>query len=146
LSRADMDALPTARNMQSIGSYVPGVHLNTPDVGGSMQVQQTYMSVHGTPADSNTFLLDGMLINTTQTDGRIQTYIDNAIIQETTYQTSGIMAEVSGGGVLTNMVPKDGGNQFHGDLFLGWVNSSFVGSNVDQALTARGLVGQSRGR
>jgi hypothetical protein len=144
LSRADMDALPTARNMQSIGSYVPGVHLNTPDVGGSMQVQQTYMSVHGTPADSNTFLLDGMLINTTQTDGRIQTYIDNAIIQETTYQTSGIMAEVSGGGVLTNMVPKDGGNQFHGDLFLGWVNSSFVGSNVDQALTARGLVGQSR--
>jgi hypothetical protein len=143
LSRADMDALPTARNMQSIGSYVPGVHLNTPDVGGSMQVQQTYMSVHGNPADNNTFLLDGMLINTMQTDGRIQTYIDNAIIQETTYQTSGNMAEIASGGVLTNMVPKDGGNQFHSDVFLGWVASSFVGSNVDQALTARGLVGQS---
>src|SRR5690242_8789411 len=26
LSRNDMDALPTARNMQSIASYVPGVH------------------------------------------------------------------------------------------------------------------------
>jgi hypothetical protein len=143
LSRADMDALPSARNMQSIGSYVPGVHLDRPDVGGSMQVQQTYMSVHGTPADNNTFLLDGMLVNTMQTDGRIQTYIDNAIIQETTYQTSGIMAEVASGGVLTNMVPKDGGNQLHADLFLGWVNSNFVGSNVDQTLIARGLVGQS---
>jgi carboxypeptidase family protein len=39
LSRTDMDAIPSARNMQSIGSYVPGVHLNTPDVAGSMQVQ-----------------------------------------------------------------------------------------------------------
>src|ERR1700675_4718107 len=34
LTRADMDALPTARNRQSIGSYVPGVHLNTPDGAG----------------------------------------------------------------------------------------------------------------
>jgi hypothetical protein len=25
------------------------------------------------------------------------------------------------------MVPKDGGNRLHGDLFLGWVNSNFVG-------------------
>src|ERR1700694_1553774 len=36
LSRADMDAIPSARNMQSLGSYVPAVHLNTPDVAGSM--------------------------------------------------------------------------------------------------------------
>ena len=41
------------------------------------------------------------------------------------------------------MIPKDGGNKLHGDLFLGWVNSRFVGSNVDQKLVARGLSGQS---
>jgi hypothetical protein len=62
-----MDALPTARNMQSIGSYVPSVHLNTPDVAGSMQVQQTYMAAHGMHSKNDTYLLDGMLINTTQT-------------------------------------------------------------------------------
>src|SRR5437667_12312898 len=28
LSRTDMDAIPSARNMQSLGSYVPGAHLN----------------------------------------------------------------------------------------------------------------------
>jgi len=84
-----------------------------------------------------------MLINSTIGDGRAQNYIDNAIIQETTYQTSNVTAEVSAGGVYTNMVPKDGGNQFHGDLFLGWVNSSFVGTNVDQKLVDRGLTGQS---
>ena len=142
LSRSDMDAIPSARNMQSLGSYVPGVHLNTPDVAGSMQVQQTYLTTHGNQAFEATYLLDGMLINSTIGDGRAQNYIDNAIVQETTYQTSNVTAEVSGGGVYTNMVPKDGGNQFHGDLFLGWVHSSFVGSNIDQNLIQRGVSGQ----
>src|SRR5712691_3620773 len=85
LSRADMDAIPSARNMQSLGSYVPGVHLNTPDVAGSMQVQQTYITTHGNLPHDSTYLLDGMLINSTIADGRAQNYIDNAILQETTY-------------------------------------------------------------
>src|SRR2546425_12854251 len=143
LSRADMDAIPSARNMQSIGSYVPGVHLNTPDVAGSMQVQQTYITTHGNLPQDSTYLLDGMLINSTIADGRAQNYIDNAIIQETTYQTSNVTAEVSGGGVYTNMIPKDGGNQFHLDSFFGWVNSGFVGTHIDQKLTTRGVTGQS---
>src|SRR5712692_2683226 len=143
LSRTEMDAIPSARNMQSLGSYVPGVHLNTPDVAGSMQVQQTYITTHGNLPHDSTYLLDGMLINSTIADGRPQNYIDNAIIQETTYRTSSVTAEVSGGGVYTNMVPKDGGNQFHGDVFLGGVGSSFVGANIDQKLIDRGVTGQS---
>src|SRR5438552_13141145 len=143
LSRTEMDAIPSARNMQSLGSYVPGVHLNTPDVAGSMQVQQTYITTHGNLPQDSTYLLDGMLINSTIADGRAQNYIDNAIVQRTTYQTSSVTAEVSAGGVYTNMVPKDGGNTFHTDLFLGRVNSSFVGTNIDQKLTNRGVTGQS---
>src|SRR2546425_2540144 len=143
LSRADMDAIPSARNMQSIGSYVPGVHLNTPDVAGSMQVQQTYITTHGNLPQDSSYLLDGMLVNSTIADGRAQNYIDNAIIEETTYQTSSVTAEVSGGGVYTNMVPKDGGNQVHADVFLGLVNSSVVGTNIDQKLINRGVTGQS---
>jgi hypothetical protein len=108
-----------------------------------MQVQQTYITTHGNLPQDSTYLLDGLLINSTIADGRAQNYIDNAIIQETTYQTSSVTAEVSAGGVYTNMIPKDGGNQLHGDLFLGWVNSSFVGTNIDQKLIDRGLKGQS---
>jgi hypothetical protein len=144
LTRSDIDSVPSARNMQSIGSYTPGVHLNVPDYGGSMQVQQTYMAAHGVPSPRDTYLLDGLIINTTQTDGQIQTYIDDEIISEHVVQQSNVPVEVSGGGVYTNMIPKDGGNQFHGDLFLGWVNSNFVGSNTTQTLLNRGLVGQSK--
>src|SRR5260370_19072042 len=143
LTREDLDLIPSARNMQSLGSYVPAVHLNTPDVAGSMQVQQTYLTTHGNKAEDATYLLDGMLVNSIIGDGRAQNYVDNAIIQETTYQTSNVTAEVSAGGVYTNMVPKDGGNKLHGDLFLGWVNSKFVGSTADQRLFPRGVTGQS---
>src|SRR6516162_7765567 len=55
LTRSDMDAIPSARNMQSLGSYVPSVHLNTPDVAGSMQVQQTYLISHGNSPSDDTF-------------------------------------------------------------------------------------------
>src|SRR5260370_12274004 len=64
LTRADMDALPTARNPQSMGSYTPGVHLNQPDVVGNQQIEQTYMISHGQPASHDTYQQDGMLINT----------------------------------------------------------------------------------
>ena len=49
LTRAEMDALPTGRYMQSIGSYVPGAHLNLPDIGGSQRDQKRiyYISLTG---------------------------------------------------------------------------------------------------
>jgi len=108
LTREDMDQVPTARNMQSVGSLTPGAHLNTPDVGGEMQVQQTYLTAHGNQTNSDSYLLDGLLVNCTQSDGTIQTYIDNGIIQEATYQTSNVTAEVQAGGVYINMIPRMG--------------------------------------
>lgn len=143
LSREDMDLVPTARNVQSIGSLVPGVHLNTPDVGGSMQVQQTYLTSHGNDTWHTIWMLDGILVNVMQSDGQIQAYIDNAIIQESTYQTSAIGADSQAGGVFVNMVPKEGGNQFHSDVFLGFVPGSFVGTNLTDLEQTRGLASTS---
>ncbi len=143
LTRTDMDALPTARNPQSMGSYTPGVHLNLPDVGGSQQIEQTYLISHGNPSSRDTYLLDGMMVNTTQNDGQIQIYIDNALMQEVTYNNANNSVEVTGGGVVANFVPRDGGNEPHGNLFLGWIPSRFVGHNIDQALRNRGVTGQS---
>ena len=145
LSREEMDALPTGRYMQSIGSYVPGAHLNLPDIGGSQQVEQNYISVHGSGSTHDTYVLDGLMVNTTYADGQIQQYIDNAAIQESTYSSSNVSAEASGGGMLVNLVPKDGSNNYHVNLFAGGSGGSsfWQGSNVDANLNKRGLGGQS---
>ena len=144
MTRDLLDAIPNSHNMQEIGSLVPGVHLNTPDVGGSMLVQQTYMTTHGMDAWSDTILFDGILINQMQTDGEQQDYMDNESIQEATYQNSNIGVEIQAGGTLVSNIPKDGGNEFHGEIYLGGTPSAFDGHNVTAAETARGLTGQSR--
>src|SRR5215470_12930062 len=71
LTRAEMDVLPTGRYMQSIASYVPGAHLNLPDIGGSQQIEQNYITLHGASATANVYMFDGMLVNTTYNDGAI---------------------------------------------------------------------------
>src|SRR6202040_2713776 len=146
LSRSEMDILPTGRYMQSIGSYVPGAHLNLPDVGGSQQIEQNYVSIHGNGSVHDTYMLDGLLVNTTYADGQIQQYIDNAIIQETTYQSSNVTADASGGGMFTNLVPKDGGNAYHLQVFAGGSGGSGIwqADNLDKTLALRGLSQQDK--
>ncbi len=145
LTRELQDAIPAPRNMQALAALVPGVRLRSgsganPDVGGSQQMEQTYITAHGSYAVNTTVLLDGMNINSNYLDGTIQNYVDNSIIQQSTYQTSGVGAEVSAGGVLVNQIPKDGGNQFHGAAFFGYTGSGsfFQANNLTDALKARG--------
>jgi Carboxypeptidase regulatory-like domain len=146
LSRDDLDALPTGRYMQSIASYAPGAHLNLPDIGGSQQVEQNYIALHGNNATQDVYVLDGMLINTTYADGSIQNYVDNAAVQETTLQTSGITAETSGGGMLQNMVPRDGGNTFHSTVFLSGSDGTGIwqADNLNSTTAARALAQQDK--
>jgi hypothetical protein len=118
MTRDLIDTIPSARNMQSVGALVPGIRLNAPDVGGAQQTEQTYMSTHGFGALHNNVMLDGLPIQTALNDGAVQNYVDNSIVAEATYQTSGAMADTAKGGVRLNMIPKDGGNVIHGSGFF----------------------------
>jgi len=146
LSRDDLDSLPTGRYMQSIASYAPGAHLNLPDIGGSQQIEQNYIALHGNSSTQDVYVLDGLLINTTYSDGAIQQYVDNAAIQETTLQSSGITAEASGGGMLQNMVPRDGGNQFHSTIFASGSDGYglWQANNLNATTLARNLSQQDK--
>ena len=145
LTREIQDRLPAPRNMQALAAFVPGIRLRSatganPDVGGSQQMEQTYITGHGSGAVNTTVLLDGMNVNSNYLDGTIQNYVDNSIIQQSTYQVSGMSAEVSAGGALVNQIPRDGGNQFHGALFLGGTGEGgwWQANNISDALRARG--------
>ena len=132
--------------MQSIASYAPGAHLNLPDIGGSQQVEQNYISLHGNSSTQNAYVLDGMLINTTYSDGAIQNYLDNAAVQETTNQSSLNTVETSGGGMMINLVPRDGGNTFHTDVFLSGSNGTGIwqANNLNATTSARNLSQQDK--
>ena len=139
IAREVIDALPTTRNMQSVGSIVPGVKLSRPDVGGSQGMEQTYMRTHGADDRHTTVQVDGMMVNSSMGDGNIQAYNDDALAQEVSLQTSALSAEVQSGGVRVNMIPKDGGNLFKWGGFIGGTDHSWQGDNNTDELRARGF-------
>ncbi len=139
LNREALDAIPTGRTIQGMGQLITGVSLNIPDVGGSRAMQQTYMSAHGLGASQTTVLVDGLLVNGLDGDGAVQNYFNSSMSQEMVYTTSGAGADVSGGGVRLNMIPRDGGNIFSGSLFSGYQNQSFQTSNLTEDLKKRGV-------
>ena len=109
-------SIPTGRTIQGMGQLIVGVNLSLPDTGGARAMQQTYMSTHGMTAANNTVMVDGMMVNGLQADGAVQSYFNDAMNQEVSYQTAGIGAETSAGGVRLNMIPREGGNRFNGDF------------------------------
>src|SRR6266850_5426547 len=135
-----VDTIPMGgRNIQSIGAVLPGITQSLPDVGGAQGMQQTYMATHGADPRDNSIQVDGMSLNGIEGDGAIQQYYNPMMFSELSYQTGAISAETSGGGVRLNMIPKDGGNTFKGDLFFSTTNSSFQGQSLTPELVKRGL-------
>ncbi|HUR32656.1 MAG TPA: carboxypeptidase-like regulatory domain-containing protein, partial [Vicinamibacterales bacterium] len=139
LNREALDAIPTGRTIQGMGQLITGVSLNIPDVGGSRAMQQTYMSTHGLGASQTTVQVDGLMVNGLDGDGAVQNYFNSSMSQEMVYTTSGASADVSGGGVRLNMIPRDGGNRLNGSVFSGYQNKSFQSSNLTADLKARGV-------
>ena len=77
-------------------------------------------------------------------DGQVQAYFSDAAMAEITYQTSGVTADVSAGGVRINMIPKDGGNRFSGSGVRRRHRRRLAGDNVTDELRARGLTHRDR--
>src|SRR5438034_9271023 len=140
-NRELLDALPTARNYSGLAALMPGVRMTNTDVGGNQQMEQIYMVTHGSRLTDTTVQVDGIALNSLLSDNQVQAYFSDAANAEVTYQTSGLGADVSGGGVKINMIPREGGNRFSGSAFIGGTDGSWQGDNVTDELRARGLKG-----
>ena len=57
-----------------------------------------------------------MMVNGLQTDGARAELLQRRDEPEVSYQTRGIGADTSAGGVRLNMIPREGGNRFSGDF------------------------------
>jgi hypothetical protein len=139
LPRDVLDAVPTSHTIQSVGQLIVGVTLTAPDVGGSQAMQQTYFTVHGLGAAQTSVLMDGMIINGLQGDGAIQSYINEAGNQEMVYQTGGGTVDSPTAGVKINLVPREGGNQFHGSGFTGFESNGLQSNNLTPRLSNLGV-------
>ncbi len=138
LSREQLDLLPTARSFLSTGVVVSTAKITRPDMGGVQVGQASYLSARGRSANDNAVEVDG--IDVRISNGISQSGYNNfAMVQDVTYQTSAMGPDAAGGGVRINMIPRDGGNRFSGDLFVGTSSSRLQSDNLTPELRAAGL-------
>ena len=138
LGREQLDTLPTARSFLSTGVVVSTAKISRPDMGGIQVGQASYLSARGRSSNDNAVEVDG--IDVRISNGVSQSGYNNfAMVQDVTYQTSAIGPDSNGGGVRINMIPRDGGNMFAGDLFVGGSFSGWQADNLTDELRAAGL-------
>jgi hypothetical protein len=121
LERTMLDNIPLGNNIWEMAQLIAGINVTdaigrgTSSVGGINGATQTYMSTHGMGASQNVIMVDGMTVSGLEANGAVQAYFNSDMSSEVSYQTSGIGADRSGGGVTVNMIPREGGNRFSGN-------------------------------
>ena len=100
-------------------------------IPGSTWTPNSLVRLNGTPANTQSFRIEGQDASNTGTPGvpaQSQPGVD--AIQEVAIQTSNFAAEYGqvGGGVF-NVTMKSGSNQFHGTIFDYFVNEAFNSGN-----------------
>jgi hypothetical protein len=140
VAKDTIDAMPTSKNWSTIGVMTVGVSSNQNDVGGSAGEHQNQLKAHGGSFNDRLVQLDG-LMNANMACNYSCTGIstNDASTQELSYEFGAISAEVAGGGVRVNIIPKDGGNRFSGSGFFNFANDKLQGNNVDDTLRAQGI-------
>src|SRR6478609_1060734 len=125
-----LEGIPTGRDPWSLAKLIPGVQVATYDVGGTQSMQQSNMSAHGSSTNDVSYNIDGATVNWPGGGGgATMMYYDQGMFEEVNYMTSAIPAEVMAGGVSINMVTKDAGNKWRGDVRYNFANDSLQSEN-----------------
>jgi hypothetical protein len=145
IDRKALDSIPTGHDIFAVGQLIAGVTTSTPDVGGTTGMQQATLQVHGSSGNDNVFMVDGMWIQHTGYGGnQTGAYFNDNLMQDIVYTTSTLPAEAPIGGIQINMIPREGGNQFHGSIFGSGATSAFQSDNLTSSLISQGLTAQNK--
>ena len=149
LDRNIIRDLPTSRSYFALAVLIPGMVTSQRDVGGTSLNQAGNYTIHGGRNGDGRILIDGVTVGqrggnplapTDQVGSNMTMYSTNAgLMQETSINTSGGLGEAETGGVVVNMIPRDGGNVIRGSLFGTFGNGAMQGSNYDDRLRSLGL-------
>jgi len=152
LTKEVLDAIPAGRSHLTQAILVPGITTtqgsargNLVDVGGTQNLQNTLISVHGGRVSDTRVQIDGVRIGNMSGAGQWHNFVpDQGATQEVVIDYGAVNAEEISGGLRINYVPKEGGNTFRGNVFFTLVNQDWQQNNITPELIAAGLAAPNR--
>ena len=133
-TRDVVDALPTERTPNALLFTIPGT------AAGSFGL----FSFRGT-ADSMT-MVDGMRMTylVGAGPGSTSAPTNSNMFQEFSFSTNIDSAEAGQPGLRINLVPRDGGNEFHSTVFSKYTRGNWQSDNIDEALVTQGVTAPAK--
>jgi len=141
--------IPIGGTMYQLAAMNPGVTIGggsaVSDVGGaSGSPVQAQLSAHGGAPGDESQLLDGMQIgNMMSNGGRTQGTLAPLLYEQIDVQVSGQGGDVPTLGVVSNLIPRSGGNTLDGSFLANYSSNGFQSSNFTDRLKATGLTATS---
>jgi hypothetical protein len=146
--RSTITDVPTFESYVAVGQLIPG---NSPpagsqDVGGSSFVASARMTIHGGTGTDMQIMLDGLDITSLATGGPGTTGAlpPEGEIESMNVQVGSEPADIEANGSATNIIPRTGGDQFHGGIYFNFANGALQSSNLTPALQSLGLASTTR--
>jgi hypothetical protein len=142
INREVLDSIPTgSKSWAAVAVLVPGVKVTGAQNVGGTGASNVAATIHGGRPEESVMLLDGMRYNQGSGTGGIRNaYNENdGSVEELSFETGALTAESEVGGVVRNIVPKEGGNTFRGFFAAAFTNHRLQSDNLDQALRDRGV-------
>src|SRR5688572_13105891 len=134
-----VEAIPTGRSIVNLTILIPGVVAFSPrgisDVGGTDNLQTTFVSIHGGRPEDQRSQIDGVQIRNLLGTGNSTNFTpDMGSAQELAVDYAAAGADQISGGMRINFIPKEGGNNFSTSIFATAANSAFQGDNMSDEL------------
>jgi hypothetical protein len=145
VTREVLDSIPTGKQFTALAALVPGVNIAgsngqvNQDVGGITGMSFALATIHGGREDDQAVHINGMSVASLTSIGNSRTNLQDGNVEEYGLQLAAAPAEYPYGGIYVNVIPKQGGNQFHGALFLNGTGEALQSNNLDEDLRRRGL-------
>jgi hypothetical protein len=135
-----IETTPAGRDIWSIIEYkVPGLVMDTPDVGGNQGGLQRGITSRGTGNGQNTQMLNGVNVGDPAAIGFAGYYYDPSSFQDIQVSSGANDITVPSGGVLINMVTKSGTNKFNGQVLDTYQGKKTQWDNIDANLQKNGV-------
>ena len=140
VSKDILAAIPTSRNAGAVTSLIPGMSGNGDNGNSGGSIGGGVGTIHGGRGNDSRTYSDG--INTGWAGGSAGggNMAGNTVsAQEVVVTTSGGLGEAETAGVVLNVIPRDGSNNFTGSFIFSGANGAMQGNNYTQELKDQGL-------
>jgi hypothetical protein len=140
-------AIPNGGTMYQLAQMTVGVNMtSTQDVGGTAGSPKGNQLVsHGGRPGDELQLVDGLRAgNSTSQAGRSGLIFSPLLFDQVDIQVSGQSGEAATNGVVSNGVPRSGGNTFSGTIYVNGSGPELQSDNLSDRLVAMGLRSASR--